>query len=77
MRSWIALAALAAALSIGAPARAQEWCGFQDKTGAVIKCGYSSLAQCRQQAGTKDTVCMPDPDFASRAKHGKTKVASN
>ncbi|HVZ50453.1 MAG TPA: DUF3551 domain-containing protein [Pseudolabrys sp.] len=48
------------------PARADEWCGFKDKEGAPVRCGYSSLQECKQFTGAKDSVCMPDPGFALR-----------
>lgn len=49
-----------------APARADEWCGFKDKQGAQVHCGYSSLQECKELTGAKDSVCMPDPGFAQR-----------
>ncbi len=67
MRILIGLAAglgLAAALS--APAAAQDWCGFHQKEHSRVRCGYSSLQECKQAlAGKKDAdktvVCLPDP----------------
>jgi hypothetical protein len=47
-----------------APASAQEWCGFHDKTGSKVRCGYSSMDECKQQIGGKDAVCLPSPSFA-------------
>ena len=47
-----------------APARAEEWCGFKDKQGAQVHCGYSSLHKCKQLMDKKNGVCMPDPSFA-------------
>jgi len=54
---------LAAALPA---AHADElWCGFIDKAGSPVRCGFSSLAQCKQTLGDqKDAVCMPSPSFA-------------
>jgi hypothetical protein len=49
-----------------APARADEWCGFKDKEGAQVHCGYSSLQECKELTAAKDSVCMPDPGFAQR-----------
>ncbi len=74
MRHVIPLAALFA-LTLTA-ANAAEWCGFVDKANAPVRCGYSSLAECKQSVGDKkDGYCMPDPGFASRDS-GKMKVAS-
>ncbi len=47
-----------------APAGAAEWCGFHDKAGAKLRCGYSSLDECKQQLNDKDGVCIPSPSFA-------------
>ncbi len=47
-----------------APASAAEWCGFHDKAGAKLRCGYSSLDECKQQLSDKNAVCMPSPSFA-------------
>ena len=49
-----------------APAGAEEWCGFQDKAGSRVRCGYSSIQECEQALGKeKDAVCIPSPSFAS------------
>ncbi len=48
-----------------APVHAGEWCGFLDKSGSRVPCGFSSLAECKQSlANQKDAVCMPNPSFA-------------
>jgi len=53
-----------------APAHAEQWCGFRDKAHERVRCGYSSLQQCRQvladkNRGKKDSgtivICLPDP----------------
>ncbi len=76
MRHTIALAALLALIAVST-ARAEEWCGFIDKEGAPVHCGYSSLEQCKQSTGDKkDAYCMPDPGFAS-LQSGRVKLASN
>jgi len=48
-------------------ARAEEWCGFVDKAGSQVRCGFSSLAECKQtnRRQKKDAYCMPDPAFAN------------
>ena len=60
------LMTIGALAASSAPARAQEWCGFKDKQGAQVRCGYSSLQECKELTGKKDSVCMPDPSFAQR-----------
>jgi hypothetical protein len=51
------------------PAQAENWCGFHQKANARVRCGFSSLAECKQALGPndKDVTCMPDPSSA-RAK---------
>jgi hypothetical protein len=78
MRIWtgfLVASAIAGAVALSAPANAQDWCGFLDKANAQVKCGYSSLQECRQalsekSSDKKDTdkkspadtaVCLPDP----------------
>ena len=52
------------------PARAEQWCGFIDEAHQRVRCGYSSLQQCRQVLADKTKhkkdsgrgiVCLPDP----------------
>jgi hypothetical protein len=52
-------------------ARAAQWCGFLDEAHQRVRCGYSSLQQCRQvlsdktkerkQDAGKGIICLPDP----------------
>jgi hypothetical protein len=50
-------------------AYAGEWCGFLDKDGSRVRCGFSSLDECKQTIGDKkDAYCMPDPNFAARER---------
>ncbi len=65
------LALIAAGLLAGSiiPAQAEDWCGFHQKANAQVRCGFSSLAECKQALGTKgkkakDVTCVPDPSFA-------------
>lgn len=69
MRVLFALA-IAASFAASIPsARAEEWCGFVDKEGAQVRCGFSSLAQCKQALDDKkDDVCMPSPSFAEEKR---------
>lgn len=80
MRALIGFGGLAGALAFGgilalsAPVHAQEWCGYQQRTGARVHCGYSSRQVCEQALSgktektdkkTKKTdatvICKPDP----------------
>jgi hypothetical protein len=73
MRMPIGLAAaLAVAALLAMPAAsAQEWCGFHQKAGARVHCGYSSRQVCEEaltgKADKKEkkastvVVCKPDP----------------
>jgi hypothetical protein len=52
----------------GPPASAADWCGFQQKAGSRVQCGFSSLQQCKQalvdkKNGDKTVTCLPDPAF--------------
>jgi len=65
MRTILPLAALLALSFAPISAHADEWCGFHDKAGSQVKCGFSSLSECQQAVGgDKNAVCMPDPTFA-------------
>ena len=49
-------------------ARAEEYCGFLAQAHARVRCGFSSIKDCKQALGhKKDAVCMPSPSFAQRA----------
>jgi hypothetical protein len=37
------------------------WCGFHDKAGDRVRCGYSSESECRQAVGGPDAICIVDP----------------
>jgi Protein of unknown function (DUF3551) len=72
MRVWTGLLgglALAGVLALWATtASAQDWCGFHQKAGSPVKCGFSSLQQCKQalsdkKTGDKGVTCLPDPAF--------------
>jgi hypothetical protein len=48
-------------------AQAENWCGFIDKDHSRVRCGFSSLDECKQTIGdNKAAYCMPDPNFAAR-----------
>jgi hypothetical protein len=75
MRMAIGLAgALAATALLAMPAagNAQEWCGYHQKAGARVHCGYSSRQVCqpalsgksdakKEKKTTTAVVCKPDP----------------
>jgi hypothetical protein len=66
MRSTIILAAFMvmgfAAVSPNV-AHAEQYCGFINKPGAIVKCGYSSRESCENTIG-KNARCFVDPDIA-------------
>jgi len=60
------LGGLALAGLLATPAAAADWCGFQQKAGSRVQCGFSSLQQCKQalsdkKNGDKGVTCLPDP----------------
>jgi hypothetical protein len=70
MRVWTGVVGgltLAGALAFTASvAGAQDWCGFHQKAGARVHCGYSSLQYCKRaltdkKKGDKGVTCLPDP----------------
>jgi hypothetical protein len=72
MRIWTGVTGgliLAGALALsGTSASAQDWCGFHQKAGSRVQCGFSSLQQCKQalsdkKQGDKRVTCLPDPAF--------------
>jgi Protein of unknown function (DUF3551) len=66
MRLWLAVAIAGIFAASTPPAQAAAWCGFLDKEHSQVRCGFSSLAQCKQAIGaSKEAVCMPDPEFAA------------
>ena len=71
--TWLAGGALALGLTTMAyaddaasppPDNAPQWCGFHNKAGADVNCGYSNIQDCKKALGDdKDAVCVPDPAF--------------
>jgi hypothetical protein len=51
-------------------ASAQGWCAIVVRERALVRCGYSSLAKCKQNIGDKNKAafCVPDPFFSSRRR---------
>jgi len=57
------------------PAQAAAWCGFLDKERSQVRCGFSSLAQCKQAIGdSKEAVCMPDPESAATMRRKNARL---
>jgi hypothetical protein len=58
-------AALAAssdtASTTAASASGPAWCGFHNKAGDRVRCGFSSETGCRKAIGGADAVCIVDP----------------
>lgn len=50
------------------PANAEEWCGFHEKAGSRVQCGYSSEAECHRALGKDDTQCIVDPYIADNRR---------
>lgn len=48
-----------AVLSTGA--LAQQYCGFVNKAGAIVECGYTSREACKNATG-KGAMCFVSPD---------------
>ena len=56
------------AAASNAPSSGPEWCGFQDKAGSRVRCGYSSESDCKQAVGEPGAVCIVDPYFTERRR---------
>jgi Protein of unknown function (DUF3551) len=77
MRVVFAVLAAAIVTATVSPARAENWCGFIDKDHSQMRCGFSSLHDCKQAVGDKkDAYCMPDPEFAGWERVGE-RLAAN
>jgi len=38
-----------------------EWCGFHNKAGDRVRCGFSSETDCKRAIGEPDAICIVDP----------------
>ena len=59
-----ATGAMAASPTPAQPAAAAgglAWCGFKDKPGSRVRCGYSSESDCKQGVGGPGAICIVDP----------------
>ena len=43
------------------PAGGPAWCGFKDKPGSRVRCGYSTESDCKQGVGQPGAICIVDP----------------
>ena len=78
MRVLFGLAVAGLVAASVSPVRAEEWCGFVDKAGARVQCGFSSLAECKQALGDpKNGYCIPDPTFASIDNRARVRLAAS
>lgn len=67
MRVLLGLVAAGLIASSLTAARAENYCGFLDQAHARVRCGFTSIKDCKQALGhKKDAVCMPSPSFAKR-----------
>lgn len=63
--------------AMAAPAPAQThaagglaWCGFKDKPGSRVRCGYSSESGCKQAIGDPGAICIVDPYLTENRRNG-------
>jgi len=56
-----AMAAAPAPAQTNAASGGLAWCGFKDKPGSRVRCGYSSESDCRQAVGGTGAICIVDP----------------
>jgi hypothetical protein len=61
-----ALAASPAPAQPAAAAGGLAWCGFKDKPGSRVRCGYSSESDCKQDVGGPGAICIVDPYLTER-----------
>jgi hypothetical protein len=47
-------------MAVSSPARAEEYCGFSARPGAIVECGYSSIEGCQNDIG-KGAMCFVNP----------------
>ena len=43
------------------PVARPAWCGFKDKPGSRVRCGYSTEGDCKQGVGEPGAICIVDP----------------
>ena len=65
MRILLGLAMAATVFATMPSAHAGEYCGFLDREHSQVRCGFTSVQQCKQAIGDKGAICIPDPEFAA------------
>lgn len=65
-----ALAAQNGTTAADAAAQGPAWCGFKDKAGSAVRCGYSSESDCKQAVGEPGAICIVDPYLTERRRSG-------
>ena len=67
-------AALVFGFAVGAMAAEQPsaggpaWCGFKDKPGSRVRCGYSTQSDCEPGVGEPGAICIVDPYVAENRR---------
>ncbi len=75
MRGSIGLFVAGLVASSIVPAQAENWCGFHQQANSPVRCGFSSLTECKQALGVKgkknkNVTCRLDPSFAKAGSGG-------
>jgi len=50
------------------PTGGLAWCGFKDKQGSRVRCGYSSESDCKQAVHGPGAICIVDPYLTERRR---------
>lgn len=64
MRHTLAIAALLT-LTLTTAHAAGDYCGFLDREHSQVRCGFTSVEQCKQAIGDKNAICIANPEFAA------------
>ncbi|HZD88499.1 MAG TPA: hypothetical protein VE224_00205 [Pseudolabrys sp.] len=71
MRILLGLAAAGLMTASLSAAHAENYCGFLDQAHARVRCGFTSIKDCKQALHhKKGAVCMPSPSFAKSLRLG-------
>jgi hypothetical protein len=52
------------------PPGGPAWCGFKEKVGSRVRCGYSSEGKCKQAIGEPGAICIVDPYLTEDDRRG-------
>lgn len=55
------------------PTGGLAWCGFKDKPGSRVRCGYSSESDCKQGVGGPGAICIVDP-YLTENRQNRTRL---